>query len=244
MSSGKALLKVGVIISIFFIQQLASKLGGFIANLFDYSTVDKDSVFAWISVHHIVQLIVALIIILILSRVLKCNFNLKIGNIKVGIQYVTKFTIILLIYVLITYISGYYFSQIKPFNYELSMNNIIGSLGFQMFLSGSSEEILFRALPITVLIYTFGSNKKIVIKKLSVPLEVFIAALFFSIAHVSWSLNPFIINANMFQLVYAFVLGIAYGFAYVRSQSIIYPILMHSISNVLMVGIGYIFAML
>jgi len=31
---------------------------------------------------------------------------------------------------------------------------------------------------------------------------------------------------------------------YVRSQSVIYPILMHSISNVLMVGIGYAFAML
>lgn len=244
MSSKKTSLKVGVIIIIFFIQQLASKLGGFIANLFDYSTIDKDSVFAWISIHHIVQLIVAIIIILILSRVLKCDFNFKIGNVKVGKKYVTRFTTIILIYVLFAYISGYYFGQITPYNYELSMNNIIGSLGFQMFLSGTSEEVLFRALPITVLIYIFGSDKKIIIKRWSIPLEVFIAALFFSIAHVSWSLTPFMINADMFQLIYAFVLGIAYGFAYERSQSVIYPILMHSISNVLMVGVGYIFAML
>ena len=126
----------------------------------------------------------------------------------------------------------------------MNTKNIICTLGFQFFLSGTSEEILFRALPITLLIYIFCSNKKISIKTWNIPLEIIISALFFSIAHISWSLYPFIINLDLFQLIYAFVLGIAYGYAYIRSQSIVYPILMHSISNVLMVGIGYIFASL
>ena len=127
---------------------------------------------------------------------------------------------------------------------KLNTKNIICTLGFQFFLSGTSEEILFRALPITLLIFIFGTNKKISIKTWNIPLEIIISALFFSIAHISWSLYPFIINLDLFQLIYAFVLGIAYGYAYIRSQSIVYPILMHSISNVLMVGIGYIFVSL
>lgn len=244
MSTKKRLLKVLLVIGIFIIQQLASKFAGFIANLFNYNTIDKDAVFAWISVHHIIQLLVALILIVVLSKKLKLDFNFRIGNIKTGKKYFYIFSLIILIYVLINYIVGYYFNQITPYNYQLNSNNIIGSLCFQLLLSGTSEEILFRALPIPLLLFIFGSNKKIVIKDWSIPLEIIISSLFFSIAHISWSLNPFIINADLFQLVYAFVLSIAYGYAYIRSQSIVYPILMHSISNVLMVGIGYIFAVL
>ena len=38
-----------------------------------------------------------------------------------------------------------------PYEYELNIANVFGTLGFQLLLSGTSEEILFRALPITVL---------------------------------------------------------------------------------------------
>ena len=49
------------------------------------------------------------------------------------------------------------------------------------------------------------------------------------------------ISFSIFQLVYAFILGLAYGFTYIKSKSIIYPIIMHGMSNFLMVGIGYVF---
>lgn len=244
MFSERRELKVLLVIGIFVIQQLTSKFAGFIANLFNYNTIDKDGVFAWISVHHIIQLLVGLVIIIFLSRKLNLDFNLKIGSIKIGVKYILIFSSIMFIYVILTYISGYYFNKIAPYNYKLNTKNIICTLGFQFFLSGTSEEILFRALPITLLIFIFGSNKKISIKTWNIPLEIIISALFFSIAHISWSLYPFIINLDLFQLIYAFVLGIAYGYAYMRSQNIVYPILMHSISNVLMVGIGYIFVSL
>ena len=38
-----------------------------------------------------------------------------------------------------------------------------------------------------------------------------------------------------------YLLLIAYGFTYVKSESIIYPMIMHGLSNFFMVGIGYIF---
>ena len=233
-----------IVISIFVIQELASKFGGVIANIFNYSSIDKDSVFAWISVHHIVQLLVVVSIILILSKLLKLDFKFKIGDIKIGMKYVISFTLVMLIYILASYIIGYYFNKISLYSYELNTRNIIGTLGFQLFLSGTSEEILFRALPITVFLYFFRDNKGFGIKRVNIPLEIVIAAFLFSISHISWSLNPFLISVDLFQLFYAFLLGIVYGFTYERSQSIIYPILMHSISNVLMVGIGYIFAII
>ena len=75
-------------------------------------------------------------------------------------------------------------------------------------------------------------------------MEVIIAALLFAIAHIKWALSPFVISVNYFQLFYAFILGVAYGVAYQRSGSIVYPALMHSVSNVLMVGIGYLLTVL
>jgi membrane protease YdiL (CAAX protease family) len=80
--------------------------------------------------------------------------------------------------------------------------------------------------------------------KWGITLETIIAAFLFSIAHIKWSLFPFTIEADYFQLFYAFAQGIIAGKAYQDSQSIIYPMLMHSFSNVLMVGAGYLFLLL
>ena len=70
---------------------------------------------------------------------------------------------------------------------------------------------------------------------------IVIASVLFSVAHIQWSLFPVSLTFSWFQLIYAFILGIAYGFTYVKSESIIYPMIMHGLSNFFMVGIGYIF---
>lgn len=54
-------------------------------------------------------------------------------------------------------------------------------------------------------------------------------------------IDPFVFNVDYFQIFYAFVLGSIQGIVYQRSKSILYPMLMHSFSNVLMVGMGYLF---
>ncbi len=109
-----------------------------------------------------------------------------------------------------------------------------------MLLSGPSEEILFRAMPISVLIFWFGSNKKIKIVKWDISLIVIASAVLFSVAHIGWTVNPVSISMDYFQLIFAFVLGVVYGATYQKSGSIIYPITMHSITNVIMVGLGYV----
>lgn len=226
-----------IIILLFIIQTFASKIGGYIAKLFDYTIIDSDNTFMNISVHHIVQMLIALLVIFIIHKTRKLNFNLKPKFSKTGILYTAIFSFVILIYVLISYIIGYSNSAIAPYGYDLNAVNILGTLGFQLLLSGTSEEILFRALPITVIGNLTNSKSKNV-------LGILVASVLFSIAHIQWSLVPFTISFDLFQLVYAFILGIAYGVTYIKSKSIIYPMIMHGMSNFLMVGIGYIFAIM
>ena len=226
-----------IIILLFIIQTFASKIGGYIAKLFDYTIIDSDNTFMNISVHHIVQMLIALLVIFIIHKTRKLNFNLKPKFSKTGILYTAIFSFVILIYVLISYIIGYSNSAIAPYGYDLNAVNILGTLGFQLLLSGTSEEILFRALPITVIGNLTNSKSKNV-------LGILVASVLFSIAHIQWSLVPFTISFDLFQLVYAFILGIAYGVTYIKSKSIIYPMIMHGMRNFLMVGLGYIFAII
>ena len=150
-----------VIVGLFIFQTFASKLGGFIADLFQYAVIDKDGTFMSISVHHIIQMIVALVLIFVISKKSDLEFWLKPRLNKSGILYTTIFAIVILIYVLISYVVGYSLNTIEPYAYELNVANVLGTLGFQLFLSGTSEGILFRALPITVLGGVIGKEKKV-----------------------------------------------------------------------------------
>lgn len=225
-----------VILVLFIVQTFASKLGGFIADLFQYAVIGKDDTFMSISVHHIVQMIVALVLIFVISKKSDLEFWLIPKLDKSGILYTTIFAIVILIYTLISYVIGYSLNTIAPYEYELNISNVLGTLGFQLFLSGTSEEILFRALPITVLGGVICKDNK-----RGYTFIIVIASVLFSVAHIRWTLFPVSLSFSWFQLIYAFILGIAYGLTYVQSESIIYPMIMHGFSNFFMVGIGYIF---
>jgi len=225
-------------------QQFASKVGNLIANCFDYKAIDEYGIFAYVSVHHIVQMLIALLAIIILNKKYKIDFGFSAGNKKSGKKYLLVFTVAVLIFTLISYGIRYFSNQIIQYDYPLNARNVVGTLGFQLLLSGTSEEILFRALPIGILTFWIGSNTEKKFTKLNISYEVIVAAVLFSIAHIKWTINPFSISMNYLQLIYCFVLGVVYGKAYQESNSVIYPMIMHSISNVIMVGLGYIFSII
>ena len=224
---------------LFVVQTFASRFSGVIADLFDYTIIDKDGIFMRVSVHHIVQMIIALLIINIIGKTKKLNFRLKPKVNKKGMVYAGIFTVVILIYVFISYFIGYKYNTIVPYEYELNMTNILGSLGFQLILSGTSEEILFRALPITIIeVFLCGEEEK------DDRLAIIITSMLFSIAHIKWTIFTLTVSFSLFQLIYAFVLGLIYAVTYIKSKSIIYPMLMHGLSNFLMVGVGYLFAVM
>ena len=219
-------------------QILLGKAGHYVAGLIPYQSIDPFDCFAGISIHHAVQLLIAMALMLVLSKLLSLDFYFKLGDKNKGTKYLITFTAAFAVITVAQHTLMALNNQLPVYTFPLDGRNIIGTLGFQLLLSGPAEEVVFRALPIILLTRSFGNSIKI---KGSITLEVILASLLFAFAHVKWSLIPLSFEAEYFQIIYAFVLGIIQGVAYQRSKSILYPVLMHSFSNVLMVGGGYVF---
>jgi membrane protease YdiL (CAAX protease family) len=222
-------------------QKVLGKVGRIVADLLAYERFDPYGAFAWVSVHHITEMLIALAVLMILSKLLKANFGFSLGDRKKGTKYIVVYTAVFVGVTLVCHVLMLINNTLPVYDFPLNNYNILGTLGFQLLLSGPAEEILYRALPITMLVHVLGKSVKV---GWGITLETIIASFLFAIAHMKWSLFPFAFEANYFQLFYAFVLGTIQGKAYQDSHSIVYPMFMHSISNVLMVGTGYLFLLL
>ena len=229
-----------IILLLLVFQELAGRTGAFVANLFSYDAIDPDNIFAWLSVHHIVNMLIALAAIGILTKAKNLNFGFGFGDVKTGLSHTLNFTKIVLVYVIVSRVITYFSSGFSAPVFPLNITNVAGTLGFQLLLS-STEEILFRALPITLLVCSLKTSKTIKIFETEITLETIIAAVLFAVAHIGWEINPFsVVHLSIHQLVLSFVFGIFYGVAYQKSKSIIYPMVMHGISNFVIVGSWYV----
>lgn len=237
----KALLYGIVVLLVLAFQAMLGKVGSAVADSLSYERLDPQNAFLWNSIHHITEMAIVLAVILLLAILLKADFGFGIGDWRKGIRYVGVYTAVFAGIALACHILMRIYNMLPTYDFPLNSRNVLGTLGFQLFLSGPAEELLFRALPITVLVRIFGMSVQKRHGKHGITHETVIASVLFAAAHVKWSLFPFAIEANAFQLVYAFALGVVQGKAYQDSHSILYPICMHSISNVLMVGTGYLF---
>jgi membrane protease YdiL (CAAX protease family) len=233
----------GIIVFILLLamQIILGKTGHLVASFIPYHTIDPYDSFAEISIHHAFELIATLLIILFLSKLLKLDFFFHFGDKKTGIKSVILFTLAFTAISIAQHTLMAVNNQLPVYSFPLDEKNIFGTLGFQLLLSGPAEEVVFRALPIILLTYSFGKSIKI---KGNLTLEVILASVLFAFAHINWSLMPLTFEINYFQIIYSFLLGTIQGIIYQRCRSILYPILMHSFSNVLMVGGGYVFTAL
>jgi membrane protease YdiL (CAAX protease family) len=223
---------------LFGMQLILGKVGYLIAGMIPYQQIDTFDSFARISIHHAVQLFIGMSIILVLSKWLKLDFYFQLGDKKKGMKSLTIFTVSFIVISVIQHSLMAMNNQLPVYAFPLDTRNVLGNLGFQLILSGPTEEIVYRALPIILLSSAFGRSIKI---KGWFTLEVMLSSVLFAFAHIKWSLAPLTFEASYFQIMYSFVLGTIQGIVYQRSRSILYPVLMHSFSNVLMVGGGYLF---
>ena len=223
------------------------RLGGLAADQFDYSAVDPDGAFAWISVHHIVQALIVLILMVVISKVSAIRFGFGWGDRKVGLLYVRVLVLIFAAYTMISIIIMVATGSWASFPYPFTARNVAGQLGFQLLLSGPSEELIFRAFAITMLALVlkgavFGGETAIG-KGLTTVLggeltaANLIATIVFGLAHIRVTFAPFSLSYSTFQVFYSMVLGLFYGVCYERSESMVYPMIMHSITNVVAVGV-------
>ena len=212
------------------------RLSGTIASLFNYQSIDPDGAFAWISVHHIAQALIFLMIILLANKFKPIDFGFGWGNKAVGRKYVLLFTLIFGVGSLVSHLLVIQTGSFQPFEYPLNAVNMIGRMGFQLLLSGPSEELIFRAFAITMLgLFIKGRvfNGKVSVANI-------MAAVIFGLAHVGFSFAPLAVSYHPFQVILSIVLGFFYGDCYEKTHSVYYPMIMHSISNVIMVGLTII----
>lgn len=208
-------------------------VAGDIASLFHLSVIDPDGSFMWISIHHIAQALMFIPIILILKWINpNIKFGFRLGDWKKGLHYVLLFTLFFLAYTVISFGIVLLTDSFSPYGFPLNTRNVFGYLGFQLLLSGPSEEILFRAFGITVLAIFY--KKRLFKGKLSVT-NLLIATIF-GLAHIGIYFSPFHLSYSLMQVMYAFGLGLIYGDCYERTGSVFYPMMIHSISNVIAVG--------
>ncbi len=212
------------------------KLSGMIASLFDYQAIDPDGSYAWISVHHIDQALIFILIIVLLKKFKPLNYGFGWGNKEVGKKYVLSFAFFFGIYSVGSFLTVILTNSFQQFGYPLTATNIIGQMSFQLLLSGPSEELIFRAFAITMIALVIKGR----VFKGKVSIANIIAAVIFGLAHVSFSFAPFEVAYNSFQIIFGFTLGMFYGDCYEKTGSMYYPMMMHSISNVVMVGVTII----
>lgn len=216
------------------------KLSGAIADLFNYHAIDPDGSYAWISVHHIVQALIFIFIIYAINIFKPLDFGFGWGNKEVGKKYVLKFALIFGAGSLVNHIIVMLTGSFQPFQYPLTSTNIFGHLGFQLLLSGPSEELIFRAFAIAMLALVVKGR----FLKGKISYANIIAAIIFGLAHVGFSFAPFTLNYTLYQVILAISLGIFYGDCFEKSGSVFYPMMMHSISNIIMVSLTIIATLL
>jgi uncharacterized protein len=226
------------------------RLAGLFADQFDYSAIDPDGAFAWISVHHIAQTVVFLVLMLAISNLSNIRFGFRWGDSRIGLYYVRLFALIFSGYAVVSLIIAATVGTFQPPPFPLTARNVVGQLGFQLLLSGPSEELIFRAFGITMLalmirgaLFRGEQGVSLAVRTVfgkELTHANIIAAIIFGLAHVRFEFAPFSVSFHTFQVIYATMLGLFYGTCYERSGSMYYPMMMHSITNVVAVSVAII----
>jgi len=214
-----------------FTTRIASKCASLLQHYFLF--IDPDKVFSWGIIHHSIQMLILLgIMLLWLPHKPLQEWGYRIGDFRKGIKWIFWFSLVWGGIYLILTITNIVLKNTPVSYYDVTNNrNLIGELSFRGLLVGLSEETLFRAFPITVLAVFW--SRKLNIFRFRLSQAGIIAAVIFVYAHISYSFYPFIIhNIDYVQLMSAAVLGLLYAIVFEETQSILYPIIIHNISDV------------
>lgn len=184
----------------------------------------------WMYVHHIVQMILALLTIYLIILIKKetfTSFGFTFKNWKWSTFVALKFAAG---WILVVLIMNLVFTNPNTISYEINFKNVLADLFFDFVVTGFSEEIFFRGLIYSVIMLYIPGNLKI--GKLSVSYGIIISTLLFSLAHIGVNYHTLSIESiNYMQLIFTFGLGMFYAVMREKSGSLFGPIIAHGISD-------------
>lgn len=204
---------------------------------------DPDGAFLYISLHHIWQGLFALLAILILARAFRMSlkdFGFNVNEWRYAVRLVLLFSLgWLLVQGSIGTLMMIFGDGSAAFHFPLTARNFGGYVAFQILLSGTSEEVLFRALVMTPLL-AYGARAGLA-EKPNALLAGGIATLIFMLAHITIAFEPLrVTHFNLLQQLTVFTFGSFYAFLFVRTRSLVGPILAHNLLNAIIVTVGLI----
>ena len=171
------------------------------------------------------------------------GFNRK--NVKLTLRMLGVFIPIWLLIVILFYVIG--LNCFDGFNGFISHYFVKDSLVMQKdfiigcFLAGIGEEPLFRGFVVTSLIVII--TRSVGVGKVKIPLVALISGLLFMLSHVEYQIMPFkIIYADGIQLGTTLLLGTFWAIMFMRTKSLIGPIIAHMSANTIQLMIGYFVA--
>lgn len=130
------------------------------------------------------------------------------------------------------FISHYYVADKLTMQKDL----IIGCL-----LAGMGEEPLFRGFVITSLVPVIFEYVRA--EKVRIPLVAIVSGLLFALAHIEYQIMPFkIIYIDGIQLSITFILGIVWSVMFLKTKSLLGPVIAHTCANIIQIMGGYIVA--
>ena len=195
---------------------------------------DPDQCFLLISVHHVFQAVIAFAVILLLSLLLRKSLS-EFGFNRNAFRYSVRsvlifsgawFVIQMAASILVPLFTGLDASLAYP----LTLRNFTGNFLFEILLSGTSEEILFRSMTIPLILAFFRKFTKR--DSLAWGVAIAVATLVFTLAHINFNLNPFTItHLNVAQLITCVIFGVYYGLLMKKTGSVLGPMLAHNLLN-------------
>lgn len=227
---GKITVIVGVIVVYYFIQYLTVVLA-----IYPHFNFAKEIIFhgSWVQKidHHFWQMVITIFFIGIISKGNFSSWGFNLNNTKESMRILKLFIKYFgLYFVGVGFIIQLFFMPAPTLDHKMTALNIFGNLVFMGFISGLSEEIVFRGMIHTFLSRYFHGVWKW--RKIDIPVAGVITSIIFTIAHINYKLFPFeITHLYAPQLVLAFVLGLYYSVSFHRTGSLLNPILAHNFSN-------------
>lgn len=177
--------------------------------------------------HHFIMFILVFIPTFIIQKKKNIDFGYKGFNWKKGFLFIAMLSGISLVISLIQFICG----DVKTLD-----SSILGYVLFQLFFSGLGEEILYRAIPLTVFGLVYGSETSVKIKgKIDIDFGILVSALFFAIGHISFILGQSGISYSWVQMICAFITGTVLGYYLKYTKSIWLCMIGHGVYNTLLI---------
>lgn len=238
--------KISIAVIMFLIGHAVPVLSRLIYNKINLAVIQNDTLqqLRYIIIVYGIQIFftIALLIVLIRDKDLKYGFNLKNTGTSISIlkKFVVIWTVIVALFFIIalSFIPGFgnYMQAVCPPRLSYLIKDFVGGV----ILAGIGEEPLYRSLVILTLSKYWNGNIKM--RKFNIPHVTLISGFIFMTAHIGYIIYPYfqITHLDLLQLTFTFILGVFWANVFMKTKSLLCPILAHSSSNAIQYGIGYI----